>query len=74
LTGGRPTNLGGISISALQISTATGALPAALNRWLPRVKEWFVDAENRSELLLSGAWHRCGMGEFIHAEAVHINK
>jgi hypothetical protein len=40
-----------------------------------RVEEWFVEAETAEEardLLLSGAGHRCSIGECIHAEVEHI--
>jgi hypothetical protein len=39
------------------------------------VEEWFVDAETTEEareLLLSGAGHRTGIGECIHAEVEQI--
>ena len=40
-----------------------------------RVEEWFVEAETAEEareLLLSGAGHRSGVGECIHAEVEQI--
>jgi hypothetical protein len=40
-----------------------------------RVEEWFVEAETAEqarELLLSGAGHRCGIGDCIHAEVEQI--
>jgi hypothetical protein len=40
-----------------------------------RIEEWFVEAETAeeaSELLESGAGHRCGIGECIHAEVSRI--
>jgi hypothetical protein len=42
-----------------------------------RIEEWFVEAETAeeaSELLLSGAGHRSGIGECIHAEVEQITE
>jgi hypothetical protein len=42
---------------------------------LTRVEEWFVEAESAEEareLLVSGAGHRSGIGECIHAEVEQI--
>jgi hypothetical protein len=39
------------------------------------LEAWFVEAETTEEarkLLLSGAGHRCGIGECIHAELEQI--
>jgi len=60
---GRPTNLSPKQRPQLKTFYAT------------RVEEWFVEAETAEEareLLLSGAGHRTGIGECIHAEVEQI--